>query len=54
MPNPKIGTVTTDVAKAVKEVKAGKVEFRVDKTGIIHAPSGRSNSQRPAHGNAAC
>ena len=38
MPNPKTGTVTTDVAKAVKEVKAGKVEFRVDKTGIIHAP----------------
>src|SRR5579859_4051431 len=38
MPNPKTGTVTMDVAKAVKEVKAGKVEFRVDKTGIIHAP----------------
>src|ERR1051326_2630644 len=37
MPNPKTGTVTVDVAKAVKEVKAGKVEFRVDKTGIIHA-----------------
>src|SRR5574342_905199 len=41
MPNPKIGTVTTDIAKAVKEVKAGKVEFRVDKTGIIHAPVGK-------------
>src|SRR5436853_1624057 len=41
MPNPKTGTVTTDVAKAVKEVKAGKVEFRVDKTGIIHAPVGK-------------
>src|SRR5205823_8298150 len=41
MPNPKTGTVTTDVAKAVKEVKAGKVEFRVDKTGIIHAPIGK-------------
>src|ERR671928_218419 len=41
MPNPKVGTVTTDVAKAVKEVKAGKVEFRVDKTGIIHAPVGK-------------
>jgi len=41
MPNPKIGTVTTDVAKAIKEVKAGKVEFRVDKTGIIHAPVGK-------------
>jgi large subunit ribosomal protein L1 len=41
MPNPKTGTVTPDVAKAVKEVKAGKVEFRVDKTGIIHAPVGK-------------
>src|ERR687888_1579311 len=40
-PNPKTGTVTTDVAKAIKEVKAGKVEFRVDKTGIIHAPVGK-------------
>ncbi|PYV23141.1 MAG: 50S ribosomal protein L1 [Acidobacteria bacterium] len=41
MPNPKTGTVTMDVAKAVKEVKAGKVEFRVDKTGIIHSPVGK-------------
>lgn len=41
MPNPKTGTVTVDVAKAVKEVKAGKVEFRVDKTGVIHAPVGK-------------
>jgi large subunit ribosomal protein L1 len=41
MPNPKTGTVTTDVAKAVGEVKAGKVEFRVDKTGVIHAPVGK-------------
>ena len=41
MPNPKTGTVTFDVAKAVNEVKAGKVEFRVDKTGIIHAPVGK-------------
>ena len=41
MPNPKTGTVTTDVGKAVREVKAGKVEFRVDKTGIIHAPVGK-------------
>jgi large subunit ribosomal protein L1 len=41
MPNPKTGTVTQDVAKAVQEVKAGKVEFRVDKTGVIHAPVGR-------------
>jgi large subunit ribosomal protein L1 len=41
MPNPKTGSVTFEVAKAVKEVKAGKVEFRVDKTGIIHAPVGK-------------
>ncbi len=41
MPNPKTGTVTLDVARAVKEVKAGKVEFRVDKTGIIHCPVGK-------------
>src|SRR5690348_13462077 len=41
MPNPKTGTVTPDIAKAVKEIKAGKVEFRVDKTGIIHAPLGK-------------
>jgi large subunit ribosomal protein L1 len=41
MPNPKTGTVTPDIARAVKEIKAGKVEFRVDKTGIIHAPLGK-------------
>jgi large subunit ribosomal protein L1 len=41
MPNPKTGTVTFDVGKAVKEIKAGKVEFRVDKTAIIHAPIGK-------------
>lgn len=41
MPNPKTGTVTFDVAKAIREVKAGKVEFRTDKTGIIHAPVGK-------------
>jgi large subunit ribosomal protein L1 len=41
MPNPKTGTVTPNVAQAVKEIKAGKVEFRVDKTGIIHAPVGK-------------
>lgn len=41
MPNPKSGTVTTDVATAVKEVKAGKIDFRVDKTGIIHASVGK-------------
>jgi len=41
MPNPKTGTVTFDVARAVKEIKAGKVEYRVDKTAIIHAPIGK-------------
>ena len=41
MPNPKTGTVTTDITKAVTEAKAGKVEFRVDKTGVIHAPVGK-------------
>ncbi|MFN0088575.1 MAG: 50S ribosomal protein L1 [Blastocatellia bacterium] len=41
MPNPKTGTVTPDVANAVKETKAGKVEFRVDKTGVIHVPVGK-------------
>src|SRR5688572_28634135 len=41
MPSPKAGTVTFDVAKAVREIKAGKIEFRVDKTGNLHAPIGR-------------
>lgn len=41
MPNPKTGTVTTDVATAVDEIKRGKVEFRVDKAGIVHAPLGK-------------
>jgi large subunit ribosomal protein L1 len=41
MPNPKTGTVTVDVMRAVKEIKAGKVEFRVDKTGVVHAPIGK-------------
>jgi len=41
MPNPKSGTVTPDVAKAVKEVKAGKIDFKVDKTGIIHTSVGK-------------
>ena len=41
MPNPKSGTVTMDVAKAVKEVKAGKIDFKVDKTGIVHASIGK-------------
>ena len=41
MPNPKTGTVTFDVGKAVREIKAGKVEYRVDKTAIVHAPIGK-------------
>jgi len=41
MPNPKAGTVTMDVARAVRELKAGKIEFRVDKAGIVHAPIGK-------------
>ncbi len=41
MPNPKVGTVTMDIAKAVKEAKAGRIEYRVDKAGIIHAPVGK-------------
>jgi large subunit ribosomal protein L1 len=41
MPNPKTGTVTMDVGRAVKEIKAGKVEFRVDKTGVLHVPVGK-------------
>jgi large subunit ribosomal protein L1 len=41
MPNPKAGTVSTDVGKAVREVKAGKIDFKVDKFGIIHASIGR-------------
>jgi len=43
MPNPKAGTVTMDVARAVKELKAGKFEFRVDKSGIVHAPTGKKS-----------
>jgi large subunit ribosomal protein L1 len=47
MPNPKTGTVTTDISKAVREIKAGKVEFRVDKTGIVHAPIGKVSFPSP-------
>jgi len=43
MPNPKAGTVTMDIAKAVKEIKAGKIDFKVDKFGIIHASIGKSS-----------
>ncbi|GAK93046.1 LSU ribosomal protein L1p [Nonlabens ulvanivorans] len=43
MPNPKTGTVTMDVAKAVSDVKAGKIDFKVDKTGIIHAAIGKAS-----------
>ena len=48
MPNPKSGTVTMDVAAAVKELKAGKIELRVEKTGIIHAQCGRSSFEETA------
>jgi large subunit ribosomal protein L1 len=43
MPNPKVGTVTVDIARAVKETKAGKVEFRVEKAGIVHVPVGKAS-----------
>src|SRR5262249_4796332 len=43
MPNPKVGTVTMDVSKAVREAKAGKVEFRAEKAGIVHAPVGKAS-----------
>ena len=41
MPTPKAGTVTFDISRSVEEIKAGKIEFRVDKTGIVHAPIGK-------------
>lgn len=47
MPNPKAGTVTFDVTKAIQETKAGKVEFRVDKAGVLHAPAGRLSFEAP-------
>jgi large subunit ribosomal protein L1 len=46
MPNPKSGTVTADVATAVKEVKAGKIEFRVDKAGVVHTTVGKANFEK--------
>jgi len=47
MPNPKTGTVTFEVAQAVREIKAGKVEFRLDKTAIIHSPIGKADFEAP-------
>ena len=47
MPNPKAGTVTMDVTRAVREIKAGKIEFRVDKTGNVHAPVGKVSFTAP-------
>ncbi|NNK83827.1 MAG: 50S ribosomal protein L1, partial [Flavobacteriaceae bacterium] len=53
MPNPKTGTVTMDIAKAVGEVKAGKIDFKVDKTGIVHAAIGKASfSADKIEGNA--
>ncbi|MHB8420345.1 MAG: 50S ribosomal protein L1 [Myxococcales bacterium] len=43
MPNPKVGTVTADVSKAIREAKAGKIEYRVEKAGIVHAPVGKAS-----------
>ena len=48
MPNPKAGTVTFDVGKAVEEIKGGKLEFRVDKNGVVHAPIGRASFEESA------
>ena len=46
MPNPKSGTVTMDITKAVNEIKAGKVEYRVDRTAIIHCPIGKKSFEK--------
>lgn len=52
MPNPKVGTVTVDIGRAVEEAKGGKIEFRVDKTGTLHAPFGRASfSKEKLHEN---
>ena len=48
MPNPKVGTVSADVAGAVKNAKAGQVQYRTDKAGIVHATIGRASSEVPA------
>ncbi|MDR7541382.1 MAG: 50S ribosomal protein L1, partial [Armatimonadota bacterium] len=48
MPNPKAGTVTFDVGRAVREIKAGKIEFRVDTAGIVHAPIGKASFSEQA------
>ncbi len=48
MPNPKAGTVTFDLERAINEVKAGRVEFKVDKTGIIHCPVGKASFETPS------
>lgn len=48
MPNPKSGTVTFDVARAIQEIRSGKVEFRIDKGGVVHAPIGKSSFETPA------
>jgi large subunit ribosomal protein L1 len=48
MPNPKVGTVTMDISKAVREAKAGRIEYRVDKAGVIHAPVGKRSFEQSA------